>query len=176
MLQGFFGTTLQVKGFSIDNMELLPKEISEEAAAKKLTANGTKAILIFLREWRTHVYFNPIFEYDLKEMVIREGGKILKSVEKKGTIEFGSNKKAKTFAMAVSTVVDELFNNEDIKRALASSREAESATKEQPAKAEKRSPEQETKLDTKKPPCTTEQILKMKDMGMANSQIKAACE
>ena len=99
-------------------MKLLPTDTTEDEAAKILAKNETKVLLLLLREWRSHLYFNPIFIYDLKMLVIDPDGDINTSTIKKGEIEFSKNKKIKNLAEAVSIVFDDLFNNQKIKIAL----------------------------------------------------------
>jgi len=59
MLQALIGTTLMHHGVNVDNMTSLPMDTTETEAAKILTAEDRKAVLLLLNEWRTHIYFNP---------------------------------------------------------------------------------------------------------------------
>jgi len=178
MLQAFIGTTLMKHGVNVDSMTSLPMDTTETEAAKILTAEDRKAVLLLLNEWRTHIYFNPIFEYDLKMSAIDIEGNIISSSFNKGTMEFGNDKKVKKFSDVVTIVFDKLFNDQKIKSALLTDQEHQSPeldkTEIQEETKEKVAiPKKSTK---EKPKCTTDQILKMKEMGMTNSQIKAACQ
>ena len=166
-LQGLIGTTLVKNGYNVENSNIFPMTTTEIEAAKILSQGGTKSVLLLLNEWRTHVYFNPIFEYDLKMSVIDTEGKIISSSFEKGTIEFGEDKKVKNFGEAVTIVFDELFNDQNVKSALLTDHDYQVPQVEKVLK-----PENQARTESK---CTTDQILKMKEMGMSNLQIKAAC-
>lgn len=177
-LQGLVGNTLRKHGVLVDDMPLLPMDITESDAIKKTTAGKLKAILLFLNEWRTHIYFNPIFYYDMKMLVVDTNANILSTAINKGTKEFGDDKELKNFGGVVTVVFDELFNDEKIKFALLAdeSRLPSQLDKEKVQENIVKEPPSLNKMTKEEPKCTTDQILKMKEMGMSNSQIKAACE
>ena len=178
-LQKFVATTLMKYGYFIDYTILLPINTTEPEAIKKLTAEEKKAILLVLNEWRTHIYFNPIFEYDLKMLVIGNDGNILSTAINKGTKEFGSNKELNSLAEVITIVFNELFNDEKIKLALLAD-EPQLPIQSDTIKIQEKNAEEEQKtldkIPKEEPKCTTDQILKMKEMGMTDSQIKAACD
>lgn len=175
-LQEMVGNTLMKYGIIVDKKALLPIDITEQEAVKKITSKEKKAILLFINEWRTHIYINPIFEYDLKILAIGTDGNILSSAINKGTKEFGKDREVKNFADVVSIIFDDLFNDEKIKYAFISDK-AEFPLKIDTIKEEdNKGKEAPANITKEEPKCTTDQILKMKEMGMTDSQIKAACD
>ena len=171
-LGGLLTRTLERDGIDV-NQILLSSEMSEKEAVMKLASEGRKSLMLMLNDWKTHVYFNPILEYDLKLFAISETGKIISDINKRGTIAFGSNQNTKNLAEAVKNIYYDLFNNPKIKTALLTGTGHEMPQVSNEVNQDEQLPE---KIPTAKPSCTVEQILKMKEMGMSDSQIKAACE
>jgi hypothetical protein len=169
VLQGLVKRTLAAQGVAVYDLMVFPAGITEKNAVKKLTPSDKKSLLLFLREWRSHIYFNPIFIYDLKLLVVGNHGAVLASCIKKGEVEFGNDKPVKTLAEAISNIFEDLFNDEEITTALLSLKDDTTGQQKvtKPAKL--------IVKDTKKKKlkCSTDQILKMKAMGMADGQMKA---
>jgi hypothetical protein len=117
-LQGLIGNTLKKYGVIVDNTTLLSMHIAESEAVKEISTKKLMAILISLNEWRTHIYINPIFYYDIKMSIIDTNASILATTSNQGEKEFGKDKELKNFGGAVTAVFNELFNDEKIKSAL----------------------------------------------------------
>ncbi len=145
----------------------IPMGISEQEAARKLSSDGRKSILLILNEWRTHIYFNPTLDYNLKMCAINEDGEIITDIIDSGTVAFGPKQEIQNLAVAVKKIYGGLFNHPQIKKALLTGNADNGIQIPQKVNQDK---------IIKNAPCTVEQILKMKEMGMSDNQIKAACE
>jgi hypothetical protein len=163
-----------LKSNGVDVIQLpLSFGISEKEALTMLASKGRKSLLITLNEWRAHVYMNPTLDYDLKLSSINETGEIIESINSHGTLPFGPGQELSNLSEVVTKVFGELLNDSKIKETLLTDESHQPEEVVLEIKKDEQMPEDATKL---KAPCTVQQILKMKEMGMTDQQISAACE
>ena len=148
------GSSLRTRGFNVSAISL-PERVDTDQAIILLMKTGNKKLLLFtINEWYFDVYFRVRMSCSMKLEVFDGKGGLLASAEVKK--EMWNDGQNAIPDQEFQSAVEQLLNNEKIVNSL----------------------EQDVNLsDTEEEmKCTTDQILKMKELGMTNNQIKAACQ
>ncbi|MDX9964099.1 hypothetical protein [Desulfobacter postgatei] len=181
--------SLNNSGYKVDQISL-PEKVNTNQALTQLKATGDNRLLLFtINEWFFDVWYKTRMSYSMKLEVFDNVGRLLASseVEKKmwddkdnavPDLEF---KSAVEILLTNDSIVkglnqnlsysDYRTNSKDIKN--------EAMRKDVLAENQTESPNDKTNCQKSteiKKKCTTDQVLKMKEMGMADEQIKAACQ
>jgi hypothetical protein len=158
----------------------IPISASPSEILSLLRASGaSKFILIKLKEWKTDDYAGTTFHHDISFSVLNKDGNIEVTRSSSSVEKLGKNPKRKNLVAAISDIfgfmvndpeVIASLNNSNVKTAFQGRKQnAGAITKPSVSNVE------QNKSEISKSKCNVEQILKMKDMGMNNSQISAAC-
>jgi hypothetical protein len=149
------GRGLKQKGVQAQIVPLSPYK-SREEAVKELTATKNPRLLLFeLKEWYGDTYMSTTLHYDLSLTVLDSEGRELGKSSSAGEDEVGRKQRPerKTIQDATADIIQHLLSAREVMAGLSS--------EARPKDSEKR--------------CTVEQILKMRESGLAEEQIKAAC-
>ena len=186
------GKSLESDGFKVNSVALSEKENKKQVMVR-LKENGDNRLLLFtINEWYFDVHFWTRMSYSMKLEIFNREGKLLAYAEAKK--EMWDEKDNAIPDLEFKSMVETLLTNDKIVKGLnpnlkyseyeINTAEVEGiivkdeVPRESIGAAVEKEPEtnqvqQSTEEKTK---CTTDQILKMKEMGMADNQIKAACD
>ena len=187
------GKSLNEDGYKVDLVSL-PETENKKQVLTQLKATGDNKLLLFtINEWFFDVWYKTRMSYSMKLEVFDNKGILLASseVEKKmwddkdnavPDLEF---KSAVESLLANDSIVKGLNQNLSYSDYRTNSKDIQNETITKNVPTEKQAETQKGVHDDKgnsqkttevKMTCTTDQILKMKKMGMADEQIKAACQ
>ena len=114
-------------------------------------------LLIEIKEWASDTYVHTALTYDLVATVYGSQGQLLGGKELKGEDELGGKQRPerRDLQSAYRDILQTLFASAELNAALTADPSSTPATKAS---------------------CTVDQVLKMKESGLTDEQIKAACE
>ncbi len=190
------GNSLIKDGYKVDLVSL-PETESKKQVLTQLKATGDNRLLLFtINEWFFDVWYKTRMSYSIKLEVFDKKGRLLASseVEKKmwddkdNAVPDFEFKSAVENLLTSDSIVKGLnqnlsYSDYDI-NSMSKSKDIENPTITKNVPTKKQAETQQAVHDNKanfqkstdvKMTCTTDQILKMKKMGMADEQIKAAC-
>ncbi|MDO8946902.1 MAG: hypothetical protein Q7U88_07050 [Desulfocapsaceae bacterium] len=185
------GKSLESDGYRVNSVSLSEKENKKQAIIR-LKGTGDKRLLLFtINEWFFDVWYKTRMSYSMELEVFDNEGRLLThaEVEKK----MWADKDNAVPDLEFKSAVEQLLTNDDIVKGLDSnlmysdynvtSSNVEAVIVKKKVLTENVKPQS---LDVNKTiskestevklTCTTEQILEMKKIGMADEQIKAACQ
>ena len=168
---------LESDKFKVNAVSLSEKENKAQVLARLEQTGDTRLMLFTVNEWFFDVWGKTRMSYNLQLEIFDSEGTVLAVAEtKKKMWEDGDNAVPD---LEFKAAVEKLLTADNIVPALdleltakvfpVASPQTEGKASVQPLKTQKTSKEQATT-------CTTDQILQMKKMGMADNQIKAACK
>ncbi|MBU1056980.1 MAG: hypothetical protein KJ804_01470 [Proteobacteria bacterium] len=188
------GNSLNEDGYKVDLVSL-PETENKKQVLTQLKATGDNRLLLFtINEWFFDVWYKTRMSYSMKLEVFDNKGRLLASstVEKK----MWDDKDNAVPDLEFKSAVENLLTSDSIVKGLnqnlsysdygtnfkSKDIEDETITKNVPTgkQAEAQQDIHDNKANFQKSTevemtCTTDQILKMKKIGMADEQIKAAC-
>jgi len=146
---------LAARGARAEVVDLSPVRPREEAIAALAAKGATRALLFEVAEWYGDTYARTTLHYDLRLTVLDAQGHELGSAHAAGEDDLGSRQRPErqTVQAATQDILQTLLSDSGIRAA--------------------RPPEVQPAGEGKR--CTVEQILKMREAGLAEEQIKAAC-
>ncbi|GBE53157.1 hypothetical protein BMS3Bbin14_01640 [bacterium BMS3Bbin14] len=186
------GKSLQHDGYKVDLVLLPEKENKKQVLARLQDTGDNKLLLFTINEWYFDVWYKTRMEYSMKLEVFDNNLRLLAHSEVAKKM-WGENDNAVP-DLEFKSAVEKLLSNDSIVKSLGedftySDTDAKSTTyqsntikSERVDKDEKKSQIKQNKIHNEnfsKPianKCSTEQILKMKEMRMSDEQIKAACQ
>jgi hypothetical protein len=135
----------------------IPVGTDREDTVKQLTATGCTRLLLFrLDEWYADTYVQTTLHYDVTLEVLDAAGATVSEISVSGEDDLGRRERPgrQSVTEATADILRTLLTRESSLQALASTHEvAEEAAKR----------------------CTVDQILSMRESGLTEEQIKAAC-
>jgi hypothetical protein len=139
---------------------------------KKSTPENGAALLYTITEWKTDTHFTASLHYNVKLSVYNKNGDLIKNKSIQGIDKLGNDQREerKTLANAINDIYGSLLNDEDM---VSSIKVASTGSFPYETNMSDKSSNLPTEKSNK---CSIEQILKMKEMGMSDSQVKSACE
>lgn len=184
---------MSLKGYSVSTTHIAATDKDEEiySIIKSYTHESGVTMLFSIREWKTDVHFTASLHYDVKLEIVDKSGKVRATSTQKGVDALRKEQRLErlNLATAFKDIISELISEPDVLVAISSvDKEYEAKisgeplqslepevgkVKNEPVKTVITKKVEEEKSDGK---CTVDQILKMKEIGMIDSQIKAACE
>lgn len=170
---------LAADGYTVRGVVLSEKEDKKQALAKLMQTGADRILLFTIREWFFDVWTSTRISTDVKLEVYDGSGRMLAGAETKKE-EWDGNKKIVP-DLEFKAAVEKLISDDAIVQALQGGVVAQQITTH-PARPTETRPAQEAAsssvlpdADQTEETCTTEQILRMKAMGMSDRQVKAAC-
>ena len=164
-----FGTvvtrSLRDKGLNAEYIKFdFRKDV--DAFVKENSKTGRKILVFSIYEWKTDVYFTSSIHYNVLLTVYDSNGIKLVDARRQGSDALGPNERAgrKNLTVANIDIIGGLLKTPEIQAALLRGDVAAPVEKKVTA-----IPEKEEK-------CSVQQVLKMKDAGLSDNQIQAACE
>lgn len=137
---------------------------------KQNATSGTRVLVFDVAEWKTDASFTASIHYNVTLSVYGESGQKLATVNRKGVDQIGPKVAPgrRSLAEVNVDIIGGLLGSPEIKRAVLNNEPVVVKTK--------------TVLDDDKTPsaqkdtCTVQQILSMKETGMTDGQVEAACQ
>lgn len=138
------------------------------------SVTGRKSLIFTFNEWKTDMYGRMTFHYDVTLTVYDDKGNKLASSNEKGSKglkndgEFGENP-AVVLVNASNNVLSNLINSPQIITVFTPTAVLSDEIDVPTEKTVQSKPQSDEK-------CTVQQVLKMKDAGLSDNQIEAACQ
>ncbi|MCK5359017.1 MAG: hypothetical protein KAJ95_00230 [Gammaproteobacteria bacterium] len=133
---------------------------------KENSKEGMKILIFTMREWKTDVHFTASIHYDVTLSVYDSTGNKLAETQQQGSDPIGPNERQgrKNLPDANIDIIGSLLKTPKIQAAILSDETAVPAEKvaTKPAKQQDK--------------CSVKQILTMKESGLSDSQVQAACK
>lgn len=181
--------SLKSKGFRVNSVALSEKENRSQVITLLKGTGANKLLLFTINEWFFDIWYHVRISCSMKFEVFNTEGKLLASAEAKQEM-WDNDQNAvpdQQFKLAVEKVLNDekiiealntnlIYSNKvegEIDKSKVPEESVNNVVKENGTPVETTIPQKTTEEKLK---CTTDQILKMKGMGMADSQIKAACQ
>jgi len=198
--------SMKSKGFEINLVSLSEKESKKQAITHLKETDDKRLLLFTIDKWFFDIFYKIRMSYSMKLEVFDSKGRILAHAEAKKemwedndnavpavefqtTIEFLLNNdkivkgldtslKYSDYDIKTDEVEAIIVKSTPPKVSIDDAVEVLRVNQMQPTTTWKKTPPKAmpNKTIKEKMPCTTDQILKMKDMGMTDSQTKAACK
>jgi hypothetical protein len=150
------GDSFRHQGVNVTIVMLSPFKPRDESLRALNGAGEARRLLVEIKEWASDTYVHTSLHYDLLATVYGFQGQPLGGKEVQGEDELGQQRpERRDLASAYRDILQTLLTSAEVKTAFAA--DANSAP-------------------TTKAGCTVDQILKMKESGLTEEQIKAACE
>lgn len=164
---------------------------SDRSVKQKVSQQGSRGILFTIKEWRSDSMVRAALKYDVKVAVVNSAGKVLATDTIQGSdltsdsiwtlaparaARKGSEKalKAKLEQLLGSPVIIAALRGNGSKQALAKKRPAAKVVKRSERSSMPRGASKQQKEPSSS--CTTEQVLRMKEIGLSDKQIKSSCK
>ncbi len=188
------GKSLKTDGYIVDLISLPAKENKKQVLVRLKKTGDNRLLLFTINEWYFDIWYKTRMSYSMKLEVFDNNLKLLASSNVENKMWNDNDNAVPGFEF--KTAVKKLLTDHSIDQALNQNltyfnySHNPNNIKSEPVKDKRisknhevvaRKSQQATKpipsrLTATKIKCTTEQILKMKEMGMADGQIKAACQ
>jgi hypothetical protein len=144
------------QGVKVTILPLSPFKPREESLRALHGTDEARRLLVEIKEWASDTYMHTSLHYDVVATVFGNQGQPLGGKEIQGEDELGrkSRPERRDLPSAYRDILQTLLTSAEVKAAFASDPNL---------------------VPTSKVGCTVEQILKMKESGLTEEQIKAAC-
>jgi hypothetical protein len=145
---------LRSQGVQAQAVNLSPFKSRDETLATLQAQSSPRLLLFEITEWYGDTYVTTTLHYDLSLTVLDAQGRELGKGTAKGEDDIGGRQRPerKTVPIATTDIIQGLLSSRDVVAALSMDAQPKGGRK-----------------------CTVEQILKMRESGLLEEQIKAAC-
>ncbi|HEX9942783.1 MAG TPA: hypothetical protein VGG03_12245 [Thermoanaerobaculia bacterium] len=147
---------LRAKGVQAQSVPLSPFESREETLAALQASSAPRLLLFDITEWYADTYVVPTLHYDLTLTVLDGQGRELGKSAAIGEDDIGGKQRPqrRTIPAATLDIIQELLSDRAVVAALSADARPRGIGAQR---------------------CTVDQILKMRESGLSEEQIKAAC-
>ena len=166
-MAGLIAATLRNNGASVITVAASNQASMPDIALAFRNAGAARGLLFELKQWRTDVWFGTAFDFDVVLKIVTPDGQLLGETSYAGKRSLSS---ASPLSDAVTEIFSKLLNSPEIKLTQKSAKGLA-----RPAKQEANAQTKPSPVAHQHPSCSTDQILKMRDLGISPEQIKAAC-
>jgi hypothetical protein len=148
-------SSLRSKSVQAQGVALSAFKPTEEAITTLRAAGAARLLLFELTEWYGDTYSNTTLHYNLTLTVLDDQGRALGKSSASGEDDIGGKKRPerKTLQAATVDIIQGLLSAREVVAALSSDARPQAGAQR----------------------CTVDQVLKMRESGLAEEQIKAAC-
>ena len=157
--------SLRSKGLNAEYLKFQFRKDADDFV-KENSKEGMKILVFSLHEWKTDLHFTGSIHYDVSLAVYDSIGNQIASTRQEGHDPMGPNERVgrRNLGEANVDIIGGLLKAPKIQAAILSDETVLSAEKKVESKPQ---------LNEK---CSVKQVLKMKDAGLSDNQIEAACE